>query len=106
MHLVGFIKKNYPMTTSASRVQIVLEMAISDQKKKDYTDDGAGCAPKDILVCSVACDIYIYIYIYIYFFFFFVLWRCDPTRAMVSPFLRFLDHTHQRTTVGRTPLDG
>ena len=58
------------MTTSASRVQIVLEMAISDQKKKDYTDDGAGCAPKDILVCSVACDIYIYIYIYIFLFFF------------------------------------
>jgi hypothetical protein len=39
------------------------------------------------------------------FFFFFVLWRCDPTRVMVSSFLRFLDHTQRRTTVGRTPLD-
>ena len=35
---------------------------------------------------------------------FFFLWRCDPTRAMASSFLRFLDHT-LRTTVGRTPLD-
>jgi hypothetical protein len=33
------------------------------------------------------------------------LWRCDPTRVMASSFLRFLDHTQRRTTVGRTPLD-
>ena len=37
--------------------------------------------------------------------FFFLLWRCDPTRVMSSSFLRFLDHTQRRTTVGRTPLD-
>ena len=37
--------------------------------------------------------------------FFFFLWRCDPTRVMASSFLRFLDHTQRRTTVGRTPLD-
>jgi hypothetical protein len=37
--------------------------------------------------------------------FFFPLWCCDPTRAMSSLFLRFLDHTQRRTTVGRTPLD-
>jgi hypothetical protein len=36
---------------------------------------------------------------------FFVLWRCDPTRVMASSFLRFLDHTQRRTTVGRTTLD-
>jgi hypothetical protein len=36
---------------------------------------------------------------------FFVLWRCDPTRVMASSFLRFLDHTQRRTTVGGTPLD-
>ena len=36
---------------------------------------------------------------------FFFLWRCDPTRVMASSFLRFLDHTQRRTTVGRTPLD-
>jgi len=35
---------------------------------------------------------------------FFLLWRCDPTRVMASPFLRFLDRT-RRTTVGRTPVD-
>jgi len=35
----------------------------------------------------------------------FFLWLCDPTRVMASSFLRFLDHTQQRTTVGRTPLD-
>ena len=32
-------------------------------------------------------------------------WRCGPTRAMVSSFLRFLDHIKRRITVGRTPLD-
>ena len=32
-------------------------------------------------------------------------WRCGPTRAMDSSFLRFLDHTQRRITVGRTPLD-
>jgi len=36
---------------------------------------------------------------------FFLLWRCDPTRVMASPFLRFLDYTQRLTTVGRTPLD-
>jgi hypothetical protein len=36
---------------------------------------------------------------------FFFLWRCGPTRAMASSFLRFLDHTRWRITVGRTPLD-
>jgi hypothetical protein len=36
---------------------------------------------------------------------FIFLWRCDPTRVMASSLLMFLDHTHQRTTVDRTPLD-
>ena len=36
---------------------------------------------------------------------FFFLWRCGPTLAMASSFLRFLDHTQRRITVGRTPLD-
>jgi hypothetical protein len=34
-----------------------------------------------------------------------LLWSCCPTRAMTSSFMRFLDHTQRRTTVGRTPLD-
>ena len=37
---------------------------------------------------------------------FFFLWRCSPTRAMASSFLRFLDHTQRRTTLGSTPLEG
>ena len=37
--------------------------------------------------------------------FFFPLWRCDPTRVMASSFLRFLDYTQRRITVGRTSLD-
>ena len=49
-------------------------------------------------------NLYIYIYIYIYFCFVF-LWRCGPTRVKTSSFLRFLDHTQRRITVGRTPLD-
>jgi hypothetical protein len=32
------------------------------------------------------------------------LWHCGPTRAIAS-FLRFIDHTQRRTTVGMTPLD-
>jgi hypothetical protein len=36
---------------------------------------------------------------------FFLLWHCNPRRVMASSFLRFLDHTQQRTTVGRTPLE-
>ena len=32
------------------------------------------------------------------------MWHCDPTRVIASSFLRFLDHTQRRTTVGRTPL--
>ena len=41
------------------------------------------------------------VYISMYFFF---VWRCGPTRAMAASFLRFLDDTQQRITVGRTPL--
>ena len=39
------------------------------------------------------------------FIYFFPLWRCGPTRAMASSFLRFLNHTQRRIAVGRTPLD-
>ena len=35
----------------------------------------------------------------------FFLWRYNPTRVMTSSFLRILDHTQRRSTVGRTPLD-
>ena len=44
-------------------------------------------------------------FIYFIIIIFFLLWRCDLTRVIVSSFLRFLDHTQRRTTVGRTPLD-
>jgi len=36
---------------------------------------------------------------------FFFLWRSGQTWAMVSSFIRFLDHTQRRTTDARTPLD-
>ena len=32
---------------------------------------------------------------------FFFFWRCGATRAITSSFLRFLDHTQRRITVGR-----
>ena len=32
-------------------------------------------------------------------------WRDSPQWATASSFLRFLDHTQRRNTVGRTPLD-
>ena len=34
-----------------------------------------------------------------------LVWHCDPTPVMASSFLRFLDHTQRRSTVGRTPPD-
>jgi hypothetical protein len=34
--------------------------------------------------------------------FFPTLWRCSPTRAMTSSFLRFLDHTQRLNIVGMT----
>ena len=36
-----------------------------------------------------------------FFIFIIFLWRCGPTRVMASLFLRSLDHTQRRTTVGR-----
>ena len=44
-------------------------------------------------------QLYIYIYIYISF------GSTAPQWGRVSLFIRFLDHTQRRTTVGRTPLD-
>ena len=32
-------------------------------------------------------------------------WRDNPQWVMASSFMRFLDHTQRRITVGRTPLD-
>ena len=37
--------------------------------------------------------------------YFLFLWCCGPKRAMASSFLKFLDHTQRRNTVGSTPLD-
>jgi hypothetical protein len=34
----------------------------------------------------------------------FFLWRCNPTRVLDSSFLRFINHTQRRITVGRTSL--
>ena len=36
---------------------------------------------------------------------YFLFWRNSPQWARASSFLRFLDHTQRRTTIGRTPLD-
>jgi len=41
----------------------------------------------------------------LYLFIIFFLWRCGPTRVTASSLLRFLDHTKQLTTFGRTSLD-
>ena len=51
------------------------------------------------------CTSYEYNSITVYHYTFFFLWCCGPTGVMASSFLRFLDHTQRRTTVGRTPLD-
>jgi hypothetical protein len=36
----------------------------------------------------------------------FFLWPCDPTRVMASSFVRFLDHTQRRITVGKKDFSG
>jgi len=36
---------------------------------------------------------------------FLCIWRDTPQCARTSSYVRFLDHTQRRTTVGRTPLD-
>ena len=41
----------------------------------------------------------------IIYIFFFPLWRCGTTRATASSFVRFLDHTQRRITVGGTPVN-
>ena len=40
-----------------------------------------------------------------YFYFFFFVGAVAPRGARTSSFLKFLDHTQRRTTVGRAPLD-
>jgi hypothetical protein len=50
---------------------------------------------------SVNANFGVMFYIYTHIF----LWRCEPTRARVFSFLKFLDHTYRCTTVGRTPLN-
>ena len=51
------------------------------------------------------CCLYTIYYLLLLLLLLLLLWRCDPTRVMASSFLRFLDHTQRRTTIGRTPLD-
>ena len=66
-------------------------------------EDSTSLITKLVIWCdnvTVNCDYVSGCEIYLFF-----LWRCGPTRAMASSFLRFLDHAQRRTTVGRTPLD-
>jgi len=49
------------------------------------------------------CPLINFVVLSIYKCFSFLL-CCGPTRDMASSFLRFLKHTQQHTTIGRTPL--
>jgi hypothetical protein len=60
---------------------------------------------KKVQLCACRSNYHTVQTIYISFFLSFLLWRCDPARVMASSFLRFLDHTQRRTTVGRTSLN-
>ena len=62
---------------------------------------------KEMTIAGLTCMIVdrLYLRSNAYFIWIIFLWRCGPTRAMASSFMRFLDHTQRRTTVGRTPLD-
>ena len=81
------------------RIQIgstVVQLAVTG-----VTDQGTGRVWRLTHLCVLSC----YFCSHFRYIIFFILWRCAPTRAMASSFLRFLDHTQRRNTVGRTPLD-
>jgi len=69
-----------------------MEAARSCEKSTRLHDVTPRCVCNLVHLCSLC-------------YFFFNLWRCGPTRVLASSFLRFLDHTQRRTTVGKTPLD-
>jgi len=52
----------------------------------------------DTKVCGKVVSLNLFSVVGIFFF----LWRCGPMRAMTSSFLRSLDHTQRRITVGTT----
>ena len=54
---------------------------------------------REDLICTLQSEIYIYIYIPP------PPGTLRPKQVMASSFLKFLDHTQQRTTVGRTSID-
>ena len=83
---------------SGSQKETVSYTLISNKKVyiwEALTHPIAVAQNKRILICKF------YVIYNVHFF----LWRCDPTRGMASSFLRFLNHTQQRITVGRTALD-
>ena len=51
---------------------------------------------------NVKHSMYVILFTFLFFFF---GGRHGPQWARASSFVRFLYHTQQRTTVGRTPLD-
>ena len=81
----------------------VISVCVTDRKLRILTErytvgDITGLID-DVNTLKWLCSV---LYRFVCFVF---LWRCDPTRTMTSSFLRFLDHTQRRITVGRIPLD-
>ena len=72
----------------------------TEEKSRPHRDSIPDRPTRSQSLYRLSCRAHLY-----FIFFFFFLWRSGPTRAMASSFLRFLDHTQRRTTVGRTPLD-
>ena len=67
---------------SASNGGFIAGLAV--WRSKDTTVTGTTLIARQVFVC---------------------FWRDSPQWARASSFTRVLDHTHRRTTVGRTPLD-
>jgi len=59
------------------------------------------CSRRVLLINHILRNKFVLDYKFVYHF----LWRYGPTWAMISSFMRFLDHTQRRIMVGRTPLD-
>jgi len=67
----------------------------------DNADGDTAMLRPIVFLCVGICFSTVLLYISLLFF----LWRCGPMRTTAASFFRLPDHTHRRTTLGRTRLE-
>jgi len=75
---------------------VIVEWLRMDRIKQPFNRRPAGMQMHLFIYCLLIC--------FFVFFLFVCFWRNGPQWARSSSFMRFLDHTQRRTTVGRTSL--